>query len=82
MIIKVVGKNTNVSFDTKDRNGQPLHIQGTSVFYLRERRGVEGYASDKCFVSRGVEDPFQVGKDYEVYFNEYGKIDLSHVTLV
>lgn len=32
MLIKVVGKNPNVSFDTKDRNGLPLHIEGTSVF--------------------------------------------------
>ena len=40
MIIRVVGRRPNVDFITKEG----VHIQGTSYFYIGERRGVEGYA--------------------------------------
>lgn len=78
MIIRVVGKRPGVDFVTKEG----VHIQGTSVFYLRERRGVQGYSADKCFVPAGTPDPFtQINADYKVSFNEYGKFDLSDVAL-
>ena len=78
MIIKVVGRRANVDFVTKEG----VHIQGTSYFYLRERRGVEGYSAEKCFVNAGSPGPFsKLGADYRTEFNEYGKIDLSNTTL-
>lgn len=78
MIIRVVGKRPGVDFVTKEG----VHIQGTSVFYLRERRGVEGYSAEKCFVPVGVADPFtKLNADYRTEFNEYGKLDISSTTL-
>lgn len=78
MLIRVVGKRNGVDFVTKDG----VHIQGTSVFFLREARGVEGYLADKCFVPIGTADPFvKLNADYKVERNEYGKIDIGTVTL-
>lgn len=83
MIIRVVGFRRNVDFTTKDRvTGNDVRIQGTSVYYLREKNGVDGLEAAKLFVSDGRVNPFkELNKDYEVFFNEYGRIDLDHVTL-
>lgn len=83
MIIRVVGIREGVSFDTKDRRtGEDVHIEGTSVYFLKEARGVVGFVADKVFVSSSVVNPFkEVNKDYNVFYNEYGKFDLDHVTL-
>lgn len=83
MVIRVVGIRRDVDFPTKDRRtGEEIRIKGCTVYYVREKRGVDGYESNKCFISEGTKNPFtELNRNYEVHFNEYGRIDFDDVTL-
>ena len=75
MIISVVGSRP-VNFKDNQTGNQ---ITGTSYFYLCEDRYVTGLKADKVFVSSNLQSPFQVGKEYEVQYNQYGKFDFTTV---
>lgn len=75
MIINVVGSRP-VNFTDQNTHNQ---ITGTSYFYLCEDRYVTGLKADKVFVSSNMVSPFQVGKTYNVQYNQYGKFDFTTV---
>lgn len=74
MRVKVIGKR-NVSFTAQDGN----QINGNTVYYLYHDSNVDGACPDKTFVRSNVRDPFEINKEYEVYFMRNGKIDLDSV---
>lgn len=74
MDIKIVGRR-KVSFEgaTGDK------ITGKSYHYLYTSDSAEGYLADKVFVIDGRPDPFEIGREYQVFFKRNGKIDLDNV---
>ena len=75
MKISVVGSRP-VNFKDQQTGNQ---VTGTSYFYLCEDRYVTGLKADKVFVSSNNVSPFEVGKEYDVAYNSYGKFDFATV---
>lgn len=75
LIINIIGCR-NVSF-TDQKTGND--ITGKTYYYMYEDSNVSGYASDKFFIASRIDDPFIVGRSYEVVYNRYGKFDFSKV---
>lgn len=72
MKVTIIGKK-GVSFTSKE--GNP--ITGMTIFFAFETDGVAGMATDKVFVptAKMPTKDVVVGKDVDLYFNRYGKVD-------
>lgn len=75
LIINIIGCR-NVSFTDQNTGND---IIGKTYYYMYEDSNVSGYASDKFFITARIDDPFIVGRSYEVVYNRYGKFDFSKV---
>lgn len=75
MVIKIIGSR-DVSFKDSQSGDQ---ITGKSLYYIYQDRNVEGNAADKIFIRSGINNPFEVGKRYNVSYNRYGRFDLDEV---
>lgn len=71
-VFKCVGKS-RVDFKAPDGN----QITGVSLFVLFETDHVDGYKTDKFFISDQAAKNFdyipKVNDDFEVLYNKYGK---------
>lgn len=74
MQIKVIGIK-KVNYISK-KTGKP--VEGTQLFYNYKANDVEGCACDKLYLYKDFPnaEKIQVGKNYDVYFNQFGKPDL------
>lgn len=77
MTIQVVGKQ-KLDFTAQDGK----HVKGTSVWYLKKDSYTEGYLPKKMFFADGRTIPFEVGKTYNIYYDDSKKLDLESITCV
>ena len=78
MEIKVVGFQ-EVDYISK-KTGD--HVEGVSVHYLYNESHTQGNATDTVFVGKGRNNPFEIGKRYNISYNRWGRMDLDNVKLL
>lgn len=69
--------------DVKGTNKQGLPYTGTEIHYSYEKKSVSGRAVERKYIPDSVMrdcDAFMPGDEVELYFNQYGGVDVIKVS--